>query len=222
MSLEVSNDYRNTCFCTPLNNIYDKKQELEDIILTSHPGVNDIYRYIKEKRGAYFKPFCEIYNRKCAYCGAHISLGDIRLFEIDHFICKSSLKNNSIEANKTRNLVFSCYACNRGKSKLVFDDEHKSLLNPDDNSIANVFYRDEEYYIKINERFTDDRLVQQFYNKLSFNDEFRRLDYFLLEINGLNETLNHDSKIYYILNDLKNKLMSKRNNYFLQKKEESQ
>ena len=61
-----------------------------------------MYNFVHDKQDVYFKPFSEIYNCKCAYCGAWIGISDIRLFEVDHFICEDrQIKPCDIERVKT-------------------------------------------------------------------------------------------------------------------------
>lgn len=132
-----------------------------------------------------------IYNCKCAYCGAWIGISDIRLFEVDHFICEDAFSKDTAgrsEAGKVSNLVLACYSCNRGKGKLMIDEDHQGTLNPDDGSIAQVFDRNEDYYICIRPDYAEDQVVVDFYQKLLLGSEFRRLDYLLLEIKNFIST----------------------------------
>lgn len=92
------------------------------------------------------------------------------------------------EAGKVSNLVLACYSCNRGKGKLMIDEDHQGTLNPDDGSIAQVFDRNEDYYICIRPDYAEDQVVVDFYQKLLLGSEFRRLDYLLLEIKNFIST----------------------------------
>lgn len=87
--------------------------------------------------------------------------------------------------SKVKNLAFSCYSCNRGKGSLHIEADYQTLLNPDDNSIACVFSRDNEYYIKIKNDYSEDESVKLFYERLMLGSEARRLDFLLLEMDSL-------------------------------------
>ncbi len=181
-------DYRNADGCLVLTDMKQKKSTLENQILQEHPRQRIMYNAIKNKNEQYFRIFAKIYNFKCAYCGAKMGDTDIRLFEVDHFVCKSSFpsdKQGHAKAGRTSNLAFSCYSCNRGKSNLAFDEIHQELLNPDNGSIATVFTRDDYYYIRVADTYSEDTHVQRFYKQLSLGSEFRRLDYLLLEMSNL-------------------------------------
>jgi len=58
-------------------------------------------------------PLSEDFNNICGYCGKSINLAK-RGFEIDHFVPIST--DETRETDYT-NLVFSCFTCNRKKSK---------------------------------------------------------------------------------------------------------
>ena len=191
MLTNTHNDYRNTANCPVLVDVALKKLALEQKIHKEHKRAKIMYNVVHRKQDIYFKEFSEIYNDKCAYCGAWIGISDIRLFEADHFICEDSFSNDTagrIEAGKMSNLVLACYSCNRGKGNLTLDEEHQKTLNPDDGSIAHVFYRDENYYICIRSDYVKDDSVVNFYQKLLLGNEFRRLDYLLLEIKNFIST----------------------------------
>lgn len=211
----ISKDYRNTDKCPILSEIDTKKNELELRIRERHKKVKILYNRINDKQGDYFKDFAKIYNFKCAYCGAALKFTDIRLFEIDHFICETAFPDNTAgraEAGKIDNLTFSCFSCNRGKGKLHIKDSYLTLLNPDDNSIANIFDRDEWYYIKINDTYSKDSFLRSFYDKLLLGSEVRRLDFLLLEMENLKEQLQDRNKeLAYKLEQCMSKLLQKKN-----------
>jgi len=149
--VSIRGDYRYTESCPKLLNVGIKKNSLEKEIRLNCPRAKIIYNYVKNRSGSYFSKFADIYNSKCAYCGADLRFTDGRLFEVDHFVCKSSFSADTDgrgEAGKMDNLVLSCYSCNRGKGSLLVTEEYRYLINPDDSSIASVFFRDENYYIK--------------------------------------------------------------------------
>lgn len=191
MPTDTNKDYRNTTDCPVLTDIAHKKSNLEAKIRADHPHAKIMYNFVRKKRDVYFEPFSKIYNCKCAYCGVLIGIADIRLFEIDHFICEDSFPNSTqgrSEAGKVSNLMLACYSCNRGKTDLIIDEDHLKTLNPDDGSIAQVFDRSEDYYIRIRPDYAEDPLIVDFYQKLLLGSEFRRLDYLLLEIKNFIST----------------------------------
>ncbi len=216
----ISTDYRNTDQCPSLAEVAAKKNKLEKIIRKKHKKTKIIYNQINDKQGEYFIEFASIYNYKCAYCGAALKFTDIRLFEIDHFICESAFSDDTegrIEAGKVQNLAFSCYSCNRGKGSLHIKVNYQPKLNPDDNSIANVFFRDEEYYIKIHNDYSEDISIQVFYEKLLLGSESRRLDYLLLEMDNLIAYLqNSNQALSNKLEQCKSRLLQKKNYALIQ------
>lgn len=183
--MDINNDYRNTINSPVLSDVADKKNNLEAKIRAEHPRANIMYNLIKDKQGDYFDIFSKIYNCKCAYCGVLIGITDVRLFEIDHFICESSFPcstEGKSEAGKVSNLILACYSCNRGKGNLLIDEDYQKILNPDDNSIAQVFGRDQDYHIYIRQAYAENQSVVGFYKKLLLGNEFRRIDYLLMEM----------------------------------------
>lgn len=58
-------------------------------------------------------------------------------------------------------------------------------LNPDGEKIKNVFIRDEQYYIRINDKFKHNTTIEEFYRKLHLGSELHRLDYLIMNIIGL-------------------------------------
>lgn len=213
MCMEKTKDYRNTDTCPVLTDVALKKSALEDKIRKDHNRAKIMYNYVHDKRATYFKFFSEIYNSKCAYCGILIGIIDIRMFEVDHFVCEDVFSNDTTgrsEAGKVSNLVLSCYSCNRGKGKLIIDGGYKKILNPDDNSIAKVFVRDDNYYIRIQPGHAGDHVIEDFYERLLLGSEFRRLDYLLLEVEELIQRL-HNPIIVQKLEQCFSKLVVKRN-----------
>ena len=62
-------------------------------------------------------------------------------------------------------------------------------LNTDDGKIANIFFRDEKYYIRIKEDYIEDETINGFYNQLQLVHQTRRLDYLLINMQGLHKKL---------------------------------
>lgn len=208
-------DYRNTDQCPILTDITAKKLALEKRIRENHKRTQIIYNRVKEKHNTYYKEFAAIYNYKCAYCGTSLKFTDIQLFEVDHYICESAFTKDTAgraEAGKIENLTFSCYSCNRGKGSLHIKELHASMLNPDDNSISEVFYRDDEYSIKISSDFSRDEFIQLFYEKLTLGSEFRRIDFLLLEMDNLIQKLQSSNKeLAQKLEQCMNRIIQKKN-----------
>lgn len=186
--MKTSKDYRNSSSCPSLSEVAMKKAALEKKIREKHKKVKILYDYVKDRHGDFLEEFAEIYNYKCAYCGATLKFIGPQLFEVDHFICEAAFPNNTqgrAEAGKIENLAYSCYSCNRGKSNLYIKNGYAAMLMPDDNSIAKIFVRNEQYYITINANHLDDKFIQAFYDKLFLGSEVRRLDFLLLEMDSL-------------------------------------
>jgi 5-methylcytosine-specific restriction endonuclease McrA len=219
MVVGSSADYRNTDRCLSLSEVATKKDRLEQKIRKKHIRTKILYNRINNKQDEYFKEFAEIYNYKCAYCGAALKFTDIRLFEIDHFVCEAAYPNSTegrAKAGKIENLVLSCFSCNRGKGQLHIGIEHQTILNPDDNSIAAVFFRDDGYYIKIAKGYINDSPVQLFYEKLMLGSEAKRLDFLLLEMDNLIcQYKISNKKLADKLEQCKGRLMEKKNYTFI-------
>ncbi len=90
------------------------------------------------------------------------------------------------------NLKLSCYNCNRAKSDFELDDDNKYKVDPDGQEICKSFYRDDNYYIRINKDFLEDESVKAFYIKLGFDRQVRRLDYLLVNMYGLRDSVQKD------------------------------
>ena len=96
MLTDTNKDYRNTTNCPVLVDVALKKCALERKIQQDHKRAKIMYNFVHDKQDVYFKPFSEIYNCKCAYCGAWIGISDIRLFEVDHFICEDAFSTSLV------------------------------------------------------------------------------------------------------------------------------
>lgn len=187
----MKRDYRLTIHSKEFNNIKESKIKLEDEIKIEK-GEVDIYKIIKRKGTEYNRKFLKIYNCKCAYCGASNRILDYTTdYEIDHLVNKASFKLES-DANVINNLVSSCYFCNRGKSQYHLDAKLAETLNPDNENIAKVFERDSLYNIKISKKYENNESIKQFYGKLRLGNEFRRLDFLLMNMMELLEILKEE------------------------------
>lgn len=195
----MNNDYRNTIYCNLKNDIVSEKKSLGERIQKEHPRVKIIYNQINKKGSEYNKKFRIIYSNKCAYCGITTDVISSELFEIDHFICEASFNGDSIKAGEINNLVLSCRKCNLAKRDFKWSEEYSSAFNVDDGSIAKLFYRDEDYYIRIEKEYITDSVICSFYNKLKLSEEIRRLDFLLMNMYGFYEKNSNDSRIRSIL-----------------------
>lgn len=119
-----------------------------------------------------------IYNEKCGYCGISYLVRPSSDFEVDHFFCKSSGKNN---VNLLENLVYSCHFCNHKKHGYIIDESAMSFLNPDC-GISETFYRDEMMHICIRNEYQSNVSVNEFYNKIQFSNERRRIEFLLMSL----------------------------------------
>lgn len=180
-------DYRNTKYCPVLNKVKEQKENLEKEIISASPRTKIIYNKVKERDNVYHKKFAEIYNCKCAYCGAMWGLLPVESFEVDHFLNEASFSDTTkgrIKAGRLVNLVWSCISCNRGKRGITIKPPYDDLLNVDNGNITVVFERDKDYYIQICDTYQSDEFVQQFYDALHLGYETRRLDYLGLQLEG--------------------------------------
>lgn len=201
------NDYRNTIYCSALEEIQQKKQKLKEDINTKYPRTKVLYNKIRPKDGEYISEFMKIYNHKCAYCGVSIKIIPLDLFEVDHYIYEKSFDTTE-EAGQVENLVLTCSKCNRAKGKYHIKNKYVDLLNTDNGNISKVFKRDDDYYIRIEEEFDEDEKIISFYEKLKLKYQVRRLDYLLMSMKGLYETIKdrpESSKLGMCILEIENK-----------------
>lgn len=184
----TTTDYRNTEYCPTLENVKDKKKALEEKIKFVHPRQRIMYNKVHDRKTMFNKEFCSIYNCKCAYCGVSMDILPATLFEVDHYVAES-LFDDKVDAGKVDNLVLSCYQCNRNKKEFVIRGEYLEKLNTDDGKIANVFFRDDKYYIRIKDDYIKDDIINGFYKQLQLVHQSRRLDYLLINMQGLHKKL---------------------------------
>lgn len=199
-------DYRNTTYCKSFSDIKEKKEALVKKIRIKSQAKN-LHPLVKDTQ--YKNDYLNVYNYKCSYCGASLLNIGMNCMEVDHFIHEASF-TSSTEAGRIENLVLSCFACNRRKSSYLIKGISQMALYPDSNFIKYIFFRDNDYGIKINQRFQNKRIIKEFYEKLAFNSEFRKLDFLLLNIDGLSKNPKAES-IKGKLLEIKSKLLSKRN-----------
>lgn len=206
-------DYRNTEYCPVLNNVEEQKHTLEEEIKSKSPRTKIIYNKVYSRESEYYEKFAEIYNNKCAYCGAMCGLLPVESFEVDHFLNEASFPDTTegrAEAGGMINLIWSCISCNRGKCGITIKPPYDKLLNVDNGNIAKVFKRDKHYYIHISDTYQDDEFIKQFYKALRLGYETRRLDYLCLQIEGKYKT-EKDEEYKRKLGESLSLLLKKRN-----------
>ena len=211
--MEKNNDYRNTAYCPVLDKVDEQKSALVKEIEKASPRTKIIYNKVRERGSIYHKKFAEIYNEKCAYCGAMLGWLPVESFEVDHFINEDSFPDTiegRIEAGKISNLAWACVSCNRGKRGITIEPPYDSLLNVDNGNITHVFRRDEDFYIRICDTYQEDEFIQKFYHALHLGYETRRLDYFALKLEGKCNEEKDEKRKLVLLEQLK-RLRNRRN-----------
>ncbi len=208
-------DYRKTKYCLSFENISLNKNKFLQELKLEFPKIEDIYSKISKNDELYKIKFMKIYNCRCSYCGVSLDILNKRMFEIDHYIPKKAdkFKNNN-NANKIENLVLACQFCNRKKSDFLISDSEYSLLYPDNEEIKKIFYRDEKYYIKIENEYSQNETIKKFYEQLEMVGEVRRLDFLLISLLNFKKKYRNKLENLHILNELSDiieKLKKKRN-----------
>lgn len=171
-------DYRLVDGQCPFERIHDRKDNLLLQIKQKHPRSNNHYNIVKTKNDPLHKQFAMIYNERCGYCGITYQVRPFSDFEIDHFLCKSSGKDG---VNLLDNLIYSCHFCNYKKHEYLIDESARSILNPDF-GISETFYRDEMMHIRIRDEYQSNGNVIDFYNKIQFSNERRRIEFLLMSL----------------------------------------
>lgn len=205
-------DYRNTKYCPPFEEISNKKNAVVDAIKLEHPKAVDMHNYISGNAGSYKIKFMQAYNCKCAYCGADISIVPKENFEIDHFIYEKAKRfSTKAEAGTIENLVLACHSCNHKKSSFEFPEGEEKYLYPDAQEIMKTFVRDDNYYIRVNESFKNNDTVNKFYKQLNLESEAHRIDFLLMNMEGLQRQIAGTPEATAKLGEAIEKLRLKRN-----------
>lgn len=208
-------DYRRSKYCVSFKNITSNKNKLLKKLKSAFPKLEDVYSKIHENDKEYKMEFMKIYNYRCSYCGVSLDILNKRMFEIDHYISKKANKfKNNNNANEIENLVLACQFCNRKKSDFLVSDSEYSLLYPDTEKIKKIFYRDEQYYIKITNEYSQNETIKKFYEQLEMVGEVRRLDFLLISLLNFKKKYRNKLENLHILNklsDIIEKLKNKRN-----------
>ena len=103
-----------------------KKRKKSLLLEFSLKDDDNHYSYVSKRKSKANKLFRECYCNKCVYCGVPVEINSRRLFEVDHYICKTTVKEN-IKINHIYNLIVSSLVRNfvpRKKSK-----NHHAALN---------------------------------------------------------------------------------------------
>lgn len=203
-------DYRNTQYCSELDDVDVKKLDLANQIKSDHPRVRNHYDYISKNRLPYKSRFMQIYNGKCAYCGVSCDIIPRDNFEIDHIINEASFASR-IEAGNITNLALACHTCNNNKRAFPITEKNYNLLSPDEDGIKTCFVREQDYYIRVSTKQRENSDVSNFYNELHFDREIHRLDFLLMSMIGLDKKLKEQGRQMIELLDAINRLRSKRN-----------
>ena len=74
-----------------------------------------------------------------------------------------------------------------------------------------INYIQMEKKLKINELYTDDPYINDFYNKVRLGSELHRLDYLLMNIIGLQKQCQENTELYSRLGKIKDTIIEKRN-----------
>lgn len=205
-------DYRMTKYCSELVNIQDRKKKIEKQIKAVHPRAKDMHTYLSDNSSMFKLKFVQAYNGKCAYCGVSVDLLPKNIFEIDHFLYeKASRFATKKEAGYIENLVLACHDCNHNKGSFWIEEEQYDKLNPDGEGIKDSFMRDEQYYIRINDKSKDNRSIARFYEKLKLGSELHRLDYLLMNIIGMQRKHQDNDELYSGLGKILDIVKAKRN-----------
>ena len=209
----MSADYRNTEYCPELCKLTEKKSAVKDAVLKVHSRARDMHTYISDKNAPFKRQFAEAYNLKCAYCGVSIGIISMGMFEVDHFIPKKAARfnNSKAKAGYIENLVLSCSDCNRRKGDFECLDEDLDKINPDGSQILNTFVRDDEYYIRINDKLRGNKVVSEFYERVGLGNELHRIDYLLMNLHGLCDKVRDNMSAYGTLKYIIGVLQKKRN-----------
>lgn len=210
----MNNDYRRTRYEESAGDLINRKTEVEQNIRADHPKLKDLHTLLHENLSPYKMAFIKAYGGKCAYCGVSIRIIDKKQFEIDHYIPhtdRARFKTKG-EAGCMENLVLACYDCNRNKGDYSVPDHYRSELHPDGQGIMHCFYRDEDYYIRLNPAKMADSDIVNFYNQLRLSQEIHRLDYLLMSLKGLRDKHSGNNEICSILSNAIMLMQEKRNN----------
>ena len=192
----MNNDYRLSRYSTlTFNSILDNKETFLIEFQKLHPTAKKIYNYVNKRRTPENKLFRDVYYNTCVYCGVNTQVNSSSQFEVDHIIAQAN--NDSSDKHSINNLANACCLCN-GRKKAI-DITNYPDLHPDINKLNNMFYRDSDFYIKIDLSYQGVPEVTSFYSTLKLDDELHRLEYLLITMKGFCDRNSSHPKI----NDIK-------------------
>jgi len=202
------NDYRCACdwqLYPSVAEIHERKKSF----VTSHTDhSNDWYRYVKDHKDDFFS----VYDSKCVYCGVSLGIVIRSQFEIDHFVCQAT---NKPCVNELSNLVLACRKCNNSKRQYVIPNDKRELFHPDNGHLPELFCREKDYSVSVQQRYVNDGDVNEFYRVLKLDSILRRLDFLSMKIDMWvkkysNGNMN-DKILYCYLGCLRGELLKLRN-----------
>ena len=169
---------------SPVYRTSQYKNELKNEIARDHPRARDMYELIR-RNTAYREKLGHAYNNRCAYCCLPIECVSCDMFEIDHIVSKDAEKQGLASAptglNSIENLAFSCSTCNRKKDGFAFGSRYFDLLSPDE-SLGSTYTRSNDYRIDIAPDYAEDEVVKEFYKRMHFGSDLRRVDYLIASL----------------------------------------
>lgn len=177
-------DFRRSDLSIECNTLQAKSSLIEEIGQT-HPSVSNFYNLVS-RNPQYKMRLAEVYGGRCAYCGVPIGVVPLDGCEIDHIICKNDgLASEALEnIDGLENLALACHFCNTSKRAFRFYGDHLNLLSPD-LSLGTTFRRGALYKIEIAKEHKSNPVVEEFYERMKFGSNLRRLDYLLSSIEDL-------------------------------------
>lgn len=177
-------DYRCTKYSkNPFTNLKKRKDDLTKKIRNNHPHTKNIYQIVSTDF-EYKKLFADTFGNRCAYCGLLVEIETLHSFQIDHIVASAILKNKP--DNSLENLALTCRICNNRKSSIDLTRPKLKGLHPYKQKIKRIFYRDEDFYIKISDSEHNDE-IQNFYDKLLLGTQLKRVDFLLMCLQDLSE-----------------------------------
>ena len=196
-------DYRCTKYSqNPFSNLTERKEKLMKTIRETHSRTDDIYNVVS-RDFKFKKLFAQAFGNRCAYCGLLVEIGSLHSFQVDHIIASDVLKkgNRHKPDHSLKNLALSCQSCNNRKNNLDFTLSELKGLHPYKQKIKKIFYRDDDFYIKISDTEHNEK-IQEFYDKLLLGTQLKRVDYLLMclhDLANLYPTVYEIDKAYHLL-----------------------
>ena len=181
-----SDDFRYSRHAPRLE-VTSKKDDLKVMILRKHPHAENMYRYVRDE---FKESFGHVYNNRCAYCGLPLGVVPVSHFEIDHIVCQDVAdQDNIVDAmyvHDLKNLAFACSYCNRKKSNFTIQRDSHKWLSPD-KGLGQTFVREDDCHIGVSAENADRVDIKQFYDKMNYGSELRRIDYVLSSLIDLRD-----------------------------------